>query len=236
MAATGGGLAVAEGEAGDGGTERPSGIGSHAFGAEPIGVIEDGAAGIGGEVAASGENLVGTTVDTVRSVHVGVAGEIVDVKNGAGGRSAAFVVAGGGDFFYALTKGVVDVGGGSPSVNLCDSIFGVVRVGVDTVAQEISRGIVRVAVDAIVVLRIAGIVASERGDERVGAVLLPAVAKAVVNIGKDSCATAFVGASDTIEWIVSVGPIAVGSVIGGEDVSVGSVATVGNGQVIKGSG
>jgi hypothetical protein len=158
-------------------------VAAEAFGAEPVGMIEDGVASVGGEVAATGEDIVHATVGAVGSVDGGVAGEIVEIEDGAGGGGgAAFIEKGGSGFLDALAERIVRVDGGGTGVHLSDATFGVIRVVVDPVVEEVSGGVIGVAVDAIVVLRIGGIVAGEGGDEGIGAVLLPAIAETVVDV------------------------------------------------------
>jgi len=88
VATAGGGLAVAEREAGDGFTDGSVVSGADSFGTEPIGVVEDSAARIGGKVATAGEDVVRATVGTVGSVDGSMAGEIVEIEDSAGRGSA----------------------------------------------------------------------------------------------------------------------------------------------------
>jgi len=126
VATAGGGLAVAEPEAGDGFTDGSVVSGADSFGTEPIGVAEDSAARIRRKVATAGEGKVQATVGTVASVDGSVAGEIVEIEDSAVEEvQDSLGMLPGGGFLDALAKSVVCVDGGGASVNLSDAIFGV---------------------------------------------------------------------------------------------------------------
>src|SRR5208283_995852 len=178
VARAGGGLAVAEGEAGDGFADGAVVSGAHAFGAEPVDVAE-----VGG--AAVFEEMAGADIDVALPKAGGeplqhAAGLVVGELRGSGRVAAA---SGSGGFLHAVAIGVVDVGCSVAAVHREDVIFGVIGVVVGAVVEEVAGSVVGVAVHAVVVLRRARIVAGEGGVERLRAGLVPAVAETVVGVG-----------------------------------------------------
>src|SRR5690242_19747506 len=131
-----------------------------------------------------------------------MAGCVVKVASGSDSASAAGAVAG-------------------RAVDLDEMALGVVEILMGSVVEQVSGGVVGVAIHAIVVLRIRGIITGEGQLHGVGAVLLPAVAKAVVDIAIDGLTAVFVGADKAIEGIIGIRPVAVDTVACGQNIAVG---------------
>ena len=127
-----------------------------------------------------------TTEEIASRVHFSnlMSGEVIEViQDNTAGR-----------FPDAPTLGVIHVTssgrgtGAERSIHLNESVFGViiilVRTGTRTVAGQVSGSVVRVTVDAIVVLGVGRVVPRESGQESILTVLLPPVTKAIISKGK----------------------------------------------------
>ncbi len=198
-----------EGQADDGFAGSAGGVGTDAFGAEMVGVDQVGCAVVvSGEMTASSIDFAAVPGAGRRKLGDFVAGKIIEIVDRAGRSGLA----------NALAAGIVDVGSGGAVVHRGDAVLGIVSIAVGAVAEKIARGVVRVAVHAVVG-------AAEAEHHRVRAVLVPAIAQAVVVIGIDLGAAVFVRAHETIEIVISIRPIAVDAIGDGGEAQTGVIRT-----------